>query len=501
MPRVFFGDAEEGQAAMGATLYNGVMKMFAVRRDNPLDMVYLSGHRIEDALTYNLTDAAIVPEYVDEDGENTVLDVYLSDDSVKSINLNLALPNKSITAAQRILQTQKNCVWDLLLVPENCPEGCEAVYWLGRNLRLSANQITGVPTGYDSTKGALTRIMVARITGQLLQYNGLITKTLTAAAVPLNDVLISNAKCEGCTCPYQTLYRAGTGATIEESLDGGATWTALITAAITVGTIVTSLAEVSGNVLAGHSDVNNGAGTEGGVAFNSNGTFVEASFTTALGASVTPDIQAVVPVGGSVVYALGSLAGVASIWKSCNAGTSFDEIVQSTITAPILTATWDKAGILWIGTEGNGGVYAYDLSIFTDETANVGAGAVDTISIEVTAKNSVGVGFSNGTFYENFTYNKDGSWRDSATRTNPVLASNGDNYNYRTLLASGTDLEIRDGNNDQIFENILTATGNITAIREGKPLLEEETNFFIAVSDVGETFLITQCGICLDSGC
>ena len=505
MPKIFYTGDEGSQQAVGATLYNGNMKLYAVRRDEPLNMVFLGGHRISDALTYNITEGTMVPQYVSEDGENTVLDVYVSDDKVKSITFNLDLPNQAIPAAMRILQQQRSCTWDLLIVPEDCGSGCNQVFWVGRNFRLGSFQITSGITGFDDTKSAFTRVSAGKVTGQLLQYNGLTTKTLTPAATALHDVHICEELCADCGCPYQDAYRAGTAGLIEVTADGGQSWTALDTTAIVNGTEITSLTKCNSRLIAAHSDVNDAAGTIGGVAYEVAGVMVEATMTDTLGAAATPEIQAVIATGGSTVYALGSDgAGAAVIYKSCDCGLTFNQVVQTTITNPILSADYDSStGNLWIGTT-LGGVWAWDFASFTDESANILVAAPtfaagDVISIEVHAQDSVSAGSSLGLFVENFAYESGNAWVLSESFPSAVFASAGDKFNYRTLIGSGTDLNIRDGNNYQVTEDLATLVGNITAISEGKNLLDEGTNYFMLVTDTGETVLLTQCGICFDA--
>ena len=520
MPVIYFnGDATREQAK-GGTLYNGVTRLYAIRRDDPLNMIFLGGHRIEDAPTYNITEGTIIPRYVVRNGRNVVVEEQISEDIVKGVSFNIMLPNQSIPAAMRIYQTQKVCKYDLLIVPEDCGSGCDKWFWVGEDLKLGAVQITNAAVGFDDSESAITRISVAKTSGQLLQYNGLEYKLLTPANVPLESVLLVDEgveDCPECGCPYQQIWVGGVNG-VDASVNGGGTWTAqdIATNAPNGGTF-TSLEYVGGRVVAGDTDTPNAQGGGGGLGYFVGDISDPAVYTPAnlfdadgVALATNPSIQDVIVIGANV-WAFGgdgdAGGAVSFIAKSCDGGLNYTQqpIDTAVVTEEITSADYDAdSGLIILGTVA-GNVFALDpISLaLNDISADVGVVGAVILSVENTGANQFAIGTATGLLIENFDVSGDVTdWNQTGAFTNGVHASANDPFNYRTLVGQGTDLELRDINSQQNFEDFgLALVGNITEIREGYPLRDEGTNFFIVVTDQNEVAVASQCGICLAANC
>lgn len=507
MPVIYFvGDSTKEQA-VGAGTYNGNMQMYAIRRDRPLSLIYLGGHRIDDAPTYNLTEGVIIPEYRFIGGRNQVVERQVTSDRVKGVSINLMLPNKIISVTDRIYQGQSNCEYDIAFVPFECKSGCDQYFMVGENARFGTKQITSGIVAYDDQEGPITAMRTISVQGALKTYLGLEVRSLTPAANALYAIVVgdeSNTLCQGCNCPYSVIYRGGgvPGETpapiLQSSFDGGATWDNVTSTAVGAQ-FITSLAIVNNRVIWGSSDVADGDGTAGKLGWiNSDGVAVASTLLDSTGAADTSaGIQRLL-VAGSRVYAFGT-AG--EVWYSCDGGLTFVSVVSG-ITETILAADYNSnKGYFVLGTV-DGEVWIWNGTAFSDITASVGlTAATDITDVVVTGEDSVAVGNALGEFAENFAVSVDQTaWSQTAAFASGVFGSSGDDRNYRFIAGSGNELFRRDLTTQQVFEQIASLEGDVTASVAGSPLLDEGHNAFWFVTDEGETVRVASCGLCVEDG-
>jgi hypothetical protein len=501
MPLTFFTGSFGDEQAIGQRMDNGIVDVYAINRARPTEMFYLGGHRVDDAPSYNLSEVKIVPEYIVEGGRNKVVEVPISTEYVLSTTMNLMLPNKLISVAERIYQLQSGCEFDLVFNPRNCGSGCDQYFWLGENIKLGTTQITSAITGYQDNEGAITRMKTVRISGQLKNYYGLETKVLSDTAEVYNTVAIIEELCEGCTCPFEILARGGLGAVatapiLEVSTDGGATWTAVTTTAIGVDNDITDILYVNGRLLVSWSDVTGGTGADGGVAWVDG--YAGTVALSDMGATASLGVHALVAVG-SKVYAFGT-AG--QIYFSCDNGLTFTNITND-VTEDFLDAALDtKTGNIYLAASNSEAyLFSSDEILTQIDGQFTPTAATDLVSVAV-FNGGVAFGGANGNYYETFGFGDAGStWYTYSLGTDPVSAIATDRLGYRVIANSGVEVYLRDINTQQNFVSLTTLTGDLTELVAGKKLLDEGTNYFIGVTDAGETVRIAACNICLESGC
>lgn len=504
MPVIYFIGDRTSEQAIGPKTHNGIMQAYAIRRDDPLNMIYLGGHRIEDAPSYNITEGVIVPEYRFLSGRNVVVETQITEDRVKGVSFNLMLPNRVLSVTDRIYQLQSKCDFDLALVPFECGSGCDEYFYVAEAARFGAKQITNAVIGYDDQEAPITTMRTVKTQGQLLSYYGLEVRALTAAPGPLYAVAVVDEEiqpCQGCDCPYQIMARAGGDGVaapfFQSSLDGGNNWIDLDTTALPVGSIITTIAGIGGRGIFGYSDVVDGTGTLGGVGYvNELGVLVVSPIVDQAGAPYASlGIQSVIEAGGRL-YAFGTNG---EVLFSCDEGLNWTQL-NNPMTQTVIAADYDKnTGVIYLGGT-NGAVWAWDFNAWVDLTPIVNLGAVDVTDVDVTGNDQLLLGTSTGIVVENFSVRGGGAWTQTAAFANAVQASAGDRFNYRSIVASGNQIVKRDLNSFQRFEALTTLTGNVTAMVAGFPLLDEGENAFWAVTDDGEMVRLSACGLCIESG-
>ena len=138
MPVTYFKGGKNDEQSVGPQLDSGKMTMYAVRRDAPLNLIYLGGHRLDEAPTYNTTERKIAPEYRRENGRNVLVERTLTGDKVKSLSFNMQLPNKLLSVSDRLYQQQEKYTFDFLLTPESCEDECDTFFYVGEEMILGA---------------------------------------------------------------------------------------------------------------------------------------------------------------------------------------------------------------------------------------------------------------------------------------------------------------------------------------------------------------------------
>lgn len=509
MPVIYYKGDEQAEQAIGKTMNSGFMKAYAVRKDMPTQLIYLGGHRIDDAPSYTISEAKVDPEYLHINGRNILVEKTLTNDYVKSIVFNLMLPNKLISVTDRVYQSQDNFDYDIVFLPSTCEEGCDAFYWIGEDLTLGTRQITNSIIGFDENENPITSMRTMRVAGQLKSTYGLEVQNLTAHSAALYGIDVVLDRCDVGGCPYQHMVRVGIAGHAAYSLDGGETWTNITTTAITTDVTdaaLTFVKYVNGNYVIAYSDVNDADGTDGGIAYSVNGSAAILS-TIYDSDGVTPyaslGVQWIEPAFNRL-YA-GGTAG--ELFYSCDNGVTWVlvEVPAGLATVTLLSASFDTTNrLLYIGAE-DGEAWVYNGKSFTEISSLVGApNTSDFLTTKVTAPGHVGFG-GVGVLYENFTAN-DLSSSYSATVVSAAGQLQGlvsDGFTYRTLVANTEEVYIRDMLNEQVFEiKVQRATNdNITFGLEGYRLKDEGGNFYVFTTDDGNVFVVSACGLCLENIC
>lgn len=500
MAVIFFNGGYEDEQAKGGDTINSFMRGYIIRRDDPLNMIFIGGHEISDAPTYNETEGLMIPRRVNINGRNVVREETITSDYVKSIELNLNLPNRAVSVTDRVYQSQKNCDYDIVFVPTTCDFGCNRYALLGEDITLGVKKLANGILGWDDNEQPIEWTRTLKITGNLKQYNGLEVVNLAAAAQDLHAAYVvddNSGSCQGCDCPYQTMYRGGAANLLQVSTDGGVTWTAVNTAALPAAHIITSIVSLNNRIIFSYADVANAIAVTGGVAYiNAAGVAVLSTLEDDGAAFVSDGVQDLV-VAGNKVYSFGT-AG--EIMVSCDGGFTFEYVNQTEITDTILDADYDAVSqVMWIGTV-TGGVFSWDFQSFVDYTAAVSS-AFDITAVRVLTENQVAVYDANGDIYENWNVSGGADWVQTAALGNDIFGVGLDKRNYRSVVASGATIFVRELSNLLQFEPVTTLANAIFASYTPAPLEDEANNFFLFVGDAGQTTIVRQCGICLSGGC
>ena len=506
MPKIIWTGTEGSEQARGARLDAGVMGIYFVRKDQPTQYIDTGGHAIHDAPTYNTQEGKVAVEYIFEDGRNKAREIQLSGTTVKSIQFNLRLPQKAISVTDRLYQTQDNCDYDVIFLPKDCSDGCDAFFWVGEEARLDERQITSAIIGYDDQDVAIDSTRNLRVSGQLKSYYGLTQNTLTArtgTGTTIHDVIVLDIACQGCSCPNQTIVRAG-DKFVELSEDGGRTWTPFLTSGITVvaagGAQFTSLAYVGGFLIASYTDVAAGTGTEGGVAYvfglTPGATMIDATFDSA------SDGVNSLAVYGSKVYAFGT-AG--RIDQSCDYGRNWTELTSS-ITEDILESVVDRStGNIALACS-DAGAYVFNDGIITSLTTILNAtAATDLLSVALVRPGSFIWGGADGNTYE--IQNYEGILSDVVTASlgsSGVTAFATDEKGFRIFAFVGDELIQRSPFTEgdwAVWEDYKGGSTTINAVAKGKDLKNEGSNYFILGAANATTVSLASCGYCIEAGC
>lgn len=498
MPVIIFnGDATKEQA-VGPVLDSGVMRMFAVRKDRPLDMISIGGHMVSDAPNYTLTDAKINPEYRHLNGRNVVIERTLTPEKVKSMSFDLMLPNKLVSVTDTIARNQEKFDYDVAFVPSTCGENCDEFFWIGEDLTLGARQITSAIIGFDDQENPIQSKRSVRIAGQLKNYYGMVITQLPTASENLYAQEIGDEGCTAGDCPFQTLYRAGDAGLVQKSVDGGNVWTTFTTTAITTdlaAAVITSLKEFNGYLIIGYSDVPDAAGTDGGIAY------VAPSTTTAVLSTGYASAAQKIVSAFNKLWVVGGTAAAAVIAYSCDNGVTWTT-VTNTIGKPVLDAAFDsETGLMYL-VGGDHEAWAFDGTNFSEITTEVGAGGtVELLSVTASGGHVV-IGAADGKSYQNFTAaDLTSTYTVVPHGTDPVGAVAKDEFTYRTLLAHGADLYRRDFVTYQNYQLLGTLDGDITSLMAAPALKDEGVNTFFATTDAGGHYKIAYCFTCVGEAC
>lgn len=506
MPVVYFNGGQEDEQAKGALLDNGLMRAFLVRRTDPTNMHSLGGHRIDDAPTYNISEGKISPEYKFLNGRNRVVEHQLSDDYVKSITFNLALPNRAVSVTDMAYAIQQNCIFDLFFVPEDCESGCDAFFWYAEDVKLGTKQIQNSIIGYDDNESPINMMRTARSSSQLKTYHGLHLEEFVEADFPLYSVFVldQSQACQQCECPYQTIVRVGAGDTDAApdayySEDGGATWTAIDTSAIAINMIITDVKYHNGMLVMTYSDVVDADGTDGGVAYSIG---IGGALTDAVFDAATTGLQTLEILGANM-YAFGTSG---ETFKSCDGGASWSQMTGSPITVTIIDSDVDSSqNVIFLACE-DAEAWAFDGTTWTDLTANVNpSAAIDLISACVWRPGAIAFGGADGYLYENWDWSGlgTGAWVPTSFGAGTsVGALESDGEGYRCLAGVDNVIYERSIYRKQQWEVLDdTLTGDVTKIVAGYNLPDEGTNYFLATTSnaTGELARVAKCDLCFET--
>lgn len=506
MAIIYFNGTMEDEQARGPVMDNGVVQAFAIKKSDPTNMIYLGGHRVDDAPSYNISEGKVGMEYKFKNGRNRVVETTLSNDYVKSVTFNLMLPQKAISVTDLVYQSQEVCDYDLVFLPRNCESGCNEWFWLGEELVLGVKQIQGSIIGYDDNEGPITMMRTAKITDNLQSYYGLQQSAYDTATNGLYAVLIvdDDSQCATCGCPYQTIVRGGAGTALAEpdleyTDDGGETWTTIDTSAITADDIITSIAYIGGNLIVGTSDVHGATGTTGGIYYAAG---VGSAMVAATLDVATLGIQSLVVVG-NVVYAFGTGG---EVYKSCDNGLTWTKNLLSPIVGTVLDAAYDNVLNKIFIAAASAEAWTFDGVSFEQINADFSPTAATDLESVAVLRSGGGVTFggADGMVYESWDFvgAGDGTWKTSALGTGVVGAIAGDGTGYRTIIGHDTDVVRRSVLTEQYFEVFTNnLTGVITDIAVGESLADEGSNFFLLVTDAGEMVSVAKCVMCLETDC
>lgn len=502
MPVIYFNGDRSEEQAKGAILDNGIIQAYAVRRTDPINLIFLGGHRIDDAPSYNISEGKVLPVYRFLDGRNKVVEQQLSSDVVKSVEFNLMLPSKQVSVTDLLYQSQQNCTYDLFFAPLGCDEGCDEWFWYGEDAVFGTKQIQNAIIGYDDSEGPISMMRTVRTANQLLTYNGMELVEMAEATNALYAVMIldETEECVGCDCPYQTIVRGGAGDALAEpdleySVDGGATWTAIDTSAIAVDTIITDIKYVNGYLVVCTADVADADSTSGEIAYSIG---IGGAMALATLDVVSTGFQTMEILGGKL-YAFGD-DGI--VYSSCDSGVSWTKDLSSPITETIIDSAVDTSnGMIYLACDA-AEAWAFDGELFTDLTAEVGATpATALLSAVVWRPGAPAFGGADGYLYENWNWDGAGTGVWVATNfgaTTSIGALAGDNKGYRGLAGVDNNIYRRSVATKQQWVYFNGVTGNFTKLVPGYPLPDEGISYFLGVTDTGETARIAKCELCFD---
>lgn len=510
MAVTYFNGSGEDEQARGGDLDAGKMEMYALRRDDPKNMIYMGGHFFDDAPTYNITDGKVLPIRKHVNGQNIVEEEQVSQDVVKSVTFNLLLPSKSLSVTDRLYQQQKTSQYDVVFVPDTCDNSCDTFFFLAKKVRFGAKQMTSTILGYDDNAQPITNMRSLRATGNLITYYGLDGNTKDSPDSLLSAVLIEE-KCENSDCPYQKIV-VGADGDILHSEDGGNTYTAYTTTAIAAAVTApkfTGVAYSGGNIVFAFVD-NVAVPTDAGLGYINYATGSAGALATLDG--VTTGIASTLFIG--VIEALGKVYAFGDdvIAVSCDGGVSYTTVASTSVLAGAVLrkAVYDPGtgNIIFIGD--NLAMFAYDGSTVSDYSGTsyfpTLAGTVDFTAIAVGKPGHVYLGTNAGSIFEISDF---GSFSTSNFFTlisddpsaTAVVFIGADKNDVRVVWAeTGTNvIKSRDVTNKMI-PYIVYATPTLVSGVTGKNLLDEGTNYFY-IFGATDVVTLASCGLCLNSGC
>lgn len=524
MPVTITIGSEREEQAWGDDTNSGRMNIYAVQRGQPLNLIFLGGHRIDDAFTYTTNERVVSPQYIIENGRHIVRNKTLEEQYTTSIEFNLNLPNKFMSVVDRLAQQQNSCTFDLLFFPDSCSDGCDEVFFVGRDAKFGTKQFNSAFVGYGENEGPITSFRQVSITGDLLQYNGMeVLEIFENAIYDWNGIEVVEDQCLDCECPYQRLVVVGSDTdaapnvpVVALTTDGGANWSVQSTGA---GEAFAGLSTAIGDTLFVGTDAKfyNGrlfvtAATAYQAASTTGGIVYSLDFGNNWSEALNANTGAVLNVPfHQIIRAFGALYAAGDdgwLWRSCDNGVQWSQFARPAPTGDFIWYAMDydtENNILWLG--GNNGtdpiVYYFDGSNFVNVTSDINMTATfDVHDIRVAAPGHVIVTLSDGSVYESYNYRigKTNTWSIFNLGVD-VDAAVFDGLSYRSIFAYGTDLAIRDVYGEQNIntEFFKSFDGNVRDMVSTVPLLGEGENAFFGVTDAGEVFRVAQCYLCLES--
>lgn len=502
MSVVYFVGNEQDEQAVGPKLDSGKMKLYFIPKSDPRKMIYAGGHRVDEAPSYTLTEAKIDPEYRHINGRNVIVEKTLVPDSVKSLSVNLMLPNKLVSVTDQIYRNNVSdkVEYYAVFLPSNCNDGCDEFFWFGDDATLGSRQITSSMIGWDENEGVITSMRPLRIAGQLKNYYGMEVLELTSAAAGLYAFYVGNENCDSGECPYLTLYRGGAATHAAVSIDGGQTWTAYTTTAISTDVtdaIITGIVEHNGYVVVTYSDVADAVATDGGVAY-----FAPGSTTAVLssGFAATTGYHDIT-VAFNKLWAVGGSTGAGVVSYSCDNGLTWTQLTN-TIADSILAISFDPITQLLYLVGEDAEAWVFDGVNLMEITSEVNAtAAVDLVSVYA-YNGFVSIGGANGRLYENATGNQlDTAYDVTVVGSAALHGLARDPFAVRTMLGSASTVYRRDVATYQNIESFATVAADVTKIVPTNALTDEGTNTFFAINDVGNVYKISYCYTCTSLEC
>lgn len=508
MAIIFFNGSGEDEQAKGGVLDAGVMEAYVVNTNSPTQLIYLGGHFMDDAPTYNNTEARVLNTYKHVNGRNIIEETQTAQEVVKSVTFNLMLPKRALSVTDRLYQQQKSQNYNIVFAPDTCADPCDNYFWVAKDIKFGIKQITSTILGFDENGNPIDTMRTLRGTGNMVTYLGLETKLLATmpGSAEIHGIAIVDERCEGDACPYQKFIVVGDGiARLTE--DGGASFTALTITAITtdlVGAILTDVKYAGGNYVVSYADVV-AAPTDGGVAYSVDG----AAFVLATGITAGIGIVGLLEAFGKL-YAYGESG---SLFVSCDNGVSWAAVTTG-IATDLLAAAYDKYNnLVLLGGEDNT-LYTWDGTTFTDISTAVTwvAGTSDVLDIANFGKGRFAVGTYDGKLYEHYDIT-------NASAANPFVATRtlattvlvggiaGDDLGARLLWgeagAAAGNLQLRDVTTKMSVESQYTlgAADTVYAAAVGKPLEDEGHNYFLFGTALGKLIQVAACNLCVNTDC
>lgn len=507
MSIIFYTGDETNEQAIGPVLDSGRMKLYAINRDDPLNLVFLGGHPVNDAPSFTSSEGKINPRYVTRAGRNVVIDEQMNSAYIKSFTMTIMLPNSLKSVAENLYkQQERGCSFDLVLVPQDCNDGCDEYFWYVPDVIFSQPQFTNALVGFDDNEGAINRTMELRATGNFITYYGMEYDVLASGltndyfAMKVYDGVKAGA-CGGCSCPDTAFVRAGvddassvTAIVLEQSQDGGASWNTITYSGSETDTPVDIFQDGSRLLFPTTDDPTGAAGTSGGIIYVDGLTGTAADAT--LGSAST-GLHTIVKRSG-VLFAFGAEA-----FKSTDGGLNWTGISYPVgFTAVALVSAIDPStGLIYIGATG-GNALVFNGKAFVDITTDLST-SDDITAVTVTGNNSVMFGTAGGEVIETFDYKGVGNttWVTTAIDTAADITHLfSDDRNARVLavaLTSGTGTKfwLRDAYNAHGWRTIQSVSAELVDGDYGEVLVDEAVNAFYAIGN-DDIVSVQACGRC-----
>lgn len=534
MPIIYYNENEQKEQAIGGILLNNQVKIYIVDRAKPNELIFLGGHRIDDALDLNVTEPLIFMEYENVNGINTVVERQVTSEIVKSVTFNLQLPSKSISVVKRLAQRQDRCTYDMLLIPQNCDTNCDLWAWYGADVKFNKERATNGAVGFDDNQAQITVERPVRVSGEILNYLGIQPFSLFTTDGATNtsgifavDLVVEEPDCD-CGCDYDVYYLSAL------SLLGGAQEFAYRlaeqkeTTYIDITTLGTSIGQSNqiekiGNnvVLAGRdgsqADLIVGYWTVGSAAFSTPILDDVATEDFLTGGVLAADgfVQLLKLNNRLYIAANGSAGDDAMLFATSN-GIDWKTVTDSLVDVPYSSYA-DSANnyLIFGGALANLWTYNPRSNKETEVTNNGVAFPVasNVTAITMQSPTHIIVGFSTGELYEAYDWNSEkatGTFELTNTFANAVNRLSSDQNNgYRLLVITGNELWERSPNSYLEFKRLFTASElsmtNLLNIVKVDNLPEEKDNVYFVSGGYPSTtsndpviYRVSSCGFCVN---